>query len=100
MSLSHDSSVFSGVMRTRTGNVLTNIPMICWTPSTSGGRPDTTAPKTTSRWPQYLLNINDHAPLRRVLSVRRCWRVKAFSAVVVSSERDTRFLSYGGLGFD
>ena len=35
----------------RTGTVLINRPTIESTPATSAGRPETTAPKATSRWP-------------------------------------------------
>ena len=50
-------------------------------------------PKTTSCWLQYLLQDQRPGAFSSVLRVSRCLRVKAFSAVVVSSETNTRFLS-------
>ena len=49
---SHSRTGSSGAIRTRTGRVLMKRPTISSTPGSSGGRPDTVAPKTTSSSPE------------------------------------------------
>ena len=59
-------------MVARTGTVLINSPTIDSAPATSVGRPETAAPKTTSRWPVSHISTCAKAPCSTVLTV--VWR--------------------------
>ncbi len=67
-------------------------PAIDSMPGTSGGRPETVAPNTTSRRPVSPASVSAHAPWTRVLRVKPYLRARAVSAAVDSSEshRETR----------
>ena len=61
--------VVAGVMVARTGTVLIIRPTIDSAPATSVGRPETAAPKTTSRRPVIDINTCAQAPCSTVLTV-------------------------------
>ncbi len=72
--------------RTRTGWVLMNRPTIDSTSGSSGGRPETVPPNTTSVRPARRASTIAQAPCTTVLTVRPCCRANCVRARVPSSE--------------
>ncbi len=64
-----------------------NMPTIVSTPGSSGGRPDTVTPKTTSDRPLCRASSTDHAPYRIAPRVNRRVRDRSPSAEVSSGPR-------------
>ena len=79
----------------RTGRLLMNSPTICSTPGKSGGRPDTTAPKSTSGLPLYLLSSTLQTPCTTALTVNRHSRAIARTRAAVPGSNATRRSAYG-----
>ncbi len=80
----------SGRSATRTGRVLANRPIIDSTPSTCGGRPAVTEPKTTSSRPVSPPTRAPQQPCTTELRVRPRERAQRVSAAVVSPSRRRR----------
>src|SRR6185295_19223083 len=93
-SRSHSTTFISPRTRTRTGSVLMNNPNICSTPLNSAGRPDTTAPNTTSSAPLYRLSSNPHAPCTIVISVNCCCRPNCCNLNVAAALISSRCSPY------
>ncbi|GBE68126.1 hypothetical protein MFM001_45880 [Mycobacterium sp. MFM001] len=69
----------------RTGTVLIKRPTIDSAPATSGGRPETADPKTTSCWPVNPISTRAKAPCSTVLTVVCCERASSVTARVVAA---------------
>ncbi len=78
---------------TRTGRVLMNRPIIDSTPGSSGGRPATVVPKTTSSRPVSRASSRAHMPWSTVFVVRPRPRVSSVSRRVRSSLSSKRMRS-------
>ena len=82
---SHSRTGSSGATRTRTGRVLMKRPTISSTPGSSGGRPETVAPKTTSSSPRVARQQQRPRALHQVLSVSAPRRAASCSVRVSSA---------------
>src|SRR5947207_372326 len=73
-----------------------NNPIILSTPASSGGRPDTTLPNTTSGSLLYRLSSSPHPPCTKVFNVIRCLCPNSSRACVVLCDRRTTLLRCTG----
>ncbi len=75
---SHCATGASPSTATRTGRVLMSMPTMESTPGRSAGRPETVAPNTTSRSPEYRDSSSAQEPCTTALTVSRCVRANAY----------------------